>query len=60
MQVAQELAARPIGALRATKQLMRSAQTLRTVIDQEVQVFGERLKSVEAQTALKAFLTRGR
>jgi enoyl-CoA hydratase/carnithine racemase len=60
MQVAQELAARPIGALRATKQLMRNAQTLRAVIDQEVQVFGERLKSVEAQTALKAFLTRGR
>jgi enoyl-CoA hydratase/carnithine racemase len=60
MQVAQELAGRPIGALRATKRLMRSAQTLRTVIDQEVQVFGERLKSVEAQTALKAFLTRGK
>ena len=60
MQVAQELASRPIGALRATKRLMRSAQTLRTVIDQEVHVFGERLKSVEAQTALKAFLTRGR
>lgn len=60
MQVAQELAARPIGALRATKRLMRDAQSLRAIIDQEVKVFGERLKSAEAQTALRAFLTRGK
>lgn len=60
MQVAQELASRPIGALRATKQLMRDARELRAVIDQEVRVFGERLKSSEAQSALKAFLTRGK
>ena len=60
IQVAQDLATRPTGALRATKQLMRDARTLHTVIDQEVEVFGERLKSVEAQTALRAFLTRGK
>lgn len=59
-QVAQELALRPIGALRATKQLMRDAKGLHTVIDQEVQVFGERLRSVEAQTALRVFLTRSK
>jgi enoyl-CoA hydratase/carnithine racemase len=60
MQVAQELASRPIGALRATKRLMRDAQSLRAIIDLEVEVFGERLKSAEAQTALRAFLTRGK
>lgn len=60
MQVAHDLASRPIGAMRATKQLMRDASNLHTVIDQEVQVFGERLRSAEAQTALRTFLTRGR
>ncbi len=55
---AHALASRPIGALQATKKLMRDTQTLRAVMGKEIEVFSERLKSTEAMAALKAFAKR--
>ena len=52
------LSTRPIGALQATKKLMRDARRLHSVMDQEIEVFAERLKSAEALAALKAFAKR--
>jgi enoyl-CoA hydratase/carnithine racemase len=57
---ARQLATRPAGALRATKQLMRDAQTLTAVVDREIEVFAERLKSPETAAALRAFAQRQR
>jgi enoyl-CoA hydratase/carnithine racemase len=55
---AEALAAKPAGALRATKKLMRDAAAIRAVMAQEVKVFGERLQSDEALAAFKAFANR--
>jgi enoyl-CoA hydratase/carnithine racemase len=55
---AKALAAQPPGALQATKALMRDAETLRTVMSREADVFTERLKSPEALAALRTFATR--
>jgi enoyl-CoA hydratase/carnithine racemase len=55
---AQQLAARPIGALRATKRLMRDPAVLKAVMEHEMDVFGERLRGPEAGEALKAFAER--
>lgn len=55
---AQQLAARPIGALRATKQLMRDGVTIKATMDRESEVFGARLRGPEAAEALKAFSER--
>jgi enoyl-CoA hydratase/carnithine racemase len=55
---AKSLAAKPLGALQATKKLMRDAQVIHSTMQREFQVFGERLRSVEAQEAFKAFSTR--
>jgi enoyl-CoA hydratase/carnithine racemase len=52
------LATRPAGALRATKKLMRDAAAIRAVMEREVAVFGERLRSEEALAAFRAFASR--
>ena len=53
--VARTLAERPIGALRASKRLMRDGAQLLQVMDRESAVFAERLKSPEAAEAFRAF-----
>ena len=53
--VAHTLSEKPIGALRASKRLMRDGAQLLRVIDQESLVFAERLKSPEAAEAFRAF-----
>jgi enoyl-CoA hydratase/carnithine racemase len=55
---AHRLAARPTGALAQTKRLMRDTATLWTVIEAELVVFGERLRSPEAGEAFSAFAER--
>lgn len=55
---AQQLAARPIGALQASKRLMRDAAAIKATMDRESEVFGARLKSAEAGEALRAFAER--
>ena len=55
---AKALAQKPIGALRATKQLMRDAQAISAVMAREGEVFGARLKTAEAAEAFKAFAER--
>lgn len=58
VEAASVLSSRPIGALQATKQLMRDARKLHTVMDKEIEVFAERLKSAEALSAFTAFAKR--
>jgi enoyl-CoA hydratase/carnithine racemase len=53
--VAHTLAEKPIGALRASKRLMRNGEALKQLMDIESAVFGERLKSPEAAEAFRAF-----
>ncbi|WP_044872780.1 enoyl-CoA hydratase [Pseudomonas sp. LFM046] len=53
--VAEKLATKPLGSLKATKQLMRDPQRLLAQIDAESLVFAERLKSAEAREAFTAF-----
>ena len=59
MEAASVLSSRPIGALQATKKLMRDARKLHRVMDQEIEVFAERLKTAEALAALQAFAKGG-
>jgi enoyl-CoA hydratase/carnithine racemase len=56
--VARQLAARPIGALKETKKLMRDAQGLAAVLARESEIFGARLCSAEAAEAFRAFAER--
>lgn len=56
--VARELAARPLGALQATKRLMRDAGAIRAVMEREGAEFQKRLKSPEAMEAFRAFAER--
>lgn len=53
--VAHLLAEKPIGALRASKRLMRDGERLKQVMDRESAVFAQRLKSPEAAEAFRAF-----
>jgi enoyl-CoA hydratase/carnithine racemase len=53
--VAHTLAEKPIGALRASKRLMRDSAHLSQRMDRESAVFAERLKSPEAAEAFRAF-----
>ncbi len=53
--VAHTLAEKPIGALRASKRLMRDGEQLKQVMDRESAVFAERLKSPDAAEAFRAF-----
>jgi enoyl-CoA hydratase/carnithine racemase len=54
------LAALPPASLRMTKELMKRglAQAVRERMQEELQLFGERLKSPEAKEALGAFLEK--
>lgn len=52
---AQTLAAKPIGALRATKRLMRDSALIAQTMDHESVMFASRLKSPEAAEAFRAF-----
>lgn len=52
------LATKPLGALLATKQLMRDSEAIAALIAKESQIFGERLLSPETAEALRAFAER--
>ncbi|MBL3702633.1 enoyl-CoA hydratase [Sulfitobacter sp. BDSS02] len=56
--VAEKLAAKPIGALIATKKLMRDTGATRKRMDTESEVFAARLVSPEAKEAFAAFAER--
>jgi enoyl-CoA hydratase/carnithine racemase len=58
LSAAQALAQRPLGALRATKQLMRDAATIEKVMARESEIFGARLRTAEAAEAFTAFAER--
>jgi enoyl-CoA hydratase/carnithine racemase len=58
--LAQTVAEQPAGALRATKQLLRSETGLTARIEEELQAFQERLSSAEFKSAAQAFLSKGR
>jgi enoyl-CoA hydratase/carnithine racemase len=55
---AKTLAAKPMGALRATKQLMRDADAIAALMARESEIFGARLRTAEAAEAFKAFAER--
>jgi len=55
---AKTLATRPLGSLKATKQLMRDAAAIQAVMNRENEVFVTRLKTAEAVEALRAFAER--
>ena len=54
-QVARTLATRPLGAIIATKNLMRDKQRILSRMAQEVTVFSQRLHTSEAREAFQAF-----
>jgi enoyl-CoA hydratase/carnithine racemase len=58
--LAQAVAEQPAGALRATKQLLRSETGLTARIEEELQAFRERLGSAEFKSAAQAFFSKGR
>lgn len=58
LEAARQLAAKPAGALQATKQLMRNSEAIAAVMAREDEIFGARLRSAEAAEALKAFAER--
>ena len=60
MGVAQALAEKPAAAVRVTKELMKkpTAEEVEGVIQEELQVLAERLKSPECREALMAFLQK--
>jgi enoyl-CoA hydratase/carnithine racemase len=55
---ADQLAKRPLGALTATKSLMRDAETIAALMDKEGELFGQRLQTAEAREAFMAFAER--
>jgi enoyl-CoA hydratase/carnithine racemase len=55
---AKALATRPLGALQATKRLMRDAQAIQATMSREGEIFGARLKTAEAAEAFAAFAER--
>ena len=59
-ETAAALAAKPREAMRATKRLLRESRgaPIGQVIDREIEVFGERLRSREAQQVIAAFFNR--
>jgi enoyl-CoA hydratase/carnithine racemase len=57
-EAAKALAARPAGALSATKRLMRDGASIWAHMQAESRVFGERLMSAEAREAFTAFAER--
>ena len=57
-EAARMLATRPLGAIVATKKLMRDKNRILARIDEEGGVFAERLKTAEAREAFSAFAER--
>jgi enoyl-CoA hydratase/carnithine racemase len=57
--LAQTVAEQPAGALRATKQLLRSETGLTARIEEELLAFQERLSSDEFKSAAQAFFSKG-
>ena len=55
---ARALAEKPLGAVIATKRLMRESEAILTRMARESQVFGERLRTAEAREAFSAFVER--
>jgi enoyl-CoA hydratase/carnithine racemase len=55
---ARALAEKPLGAVIATKRLMRESEAILTRMARENQVFGERLQTAEAREAFSAFAER--
>ena len=55
---AKKLASKPLGALQATKQLMRDGAAIAAVMKKESEIFGARLSSPETAEALRAFAER--
>jgi enoyl-CoA hydratase/carnithine racemase len=58
LEAARALARQPIGALQATKRLMRDTQAILAVMQREGEEFRERIKSPEAMEAFRAFSER--
>lgn len=58
LEAARTLAAKPPGALQATKQLMRDGAAIAAVMAREGEIFGRQLQSAEAAEAFKAFAER--
>lgn len=58
--LARAVAEQPAGALRATKQLLRSETGINARIEEELRAFEERLASAEFKSAAQAFLGKGR
>ena len=58
LKACQALVQRPINALRATKRLMRDAETLWTIMQRENAAFGAQLTTPEAREAFMAFAER--
>jgi enoyl-CoA hydratase/carnithine racemase len=57
-QAAQALAIRPLGAVLATKRLMRDAERILAQIAKEGAIFAQRLQTAEAREAFRAFAER--
>jgi len=57
-EAARALAMRPLGALVATKRLMRDRERILARIDEEGAIFGARLQTEEAREAFRAFAER--
>ncbi len=55
---AKAVAKRPLGAVMATKRLMRDTETIKRVMEAEGKLFTERLKTAEAAEAFAAFAER--
>ena len=55
---AQVIASKPAGSMRHTKKLMRDREALMARMQQEGEIFAERLRSPEAAAAFAAFLTK--
>jgi enoyl-CoA hydratase/carnithine racemase len=55
---AKALAAKPAGAIQATKKLMRDAAAIQAVMAREGEAFGQRLRTAEAAEAFRAFAER--
>jgi enoyl-CoA hydratase/carnithine racemase len=58
--LARSVAEQPAGALRATKQLLKSETGMSARIEEELQAFQERLGSAEFKSAVQAFFGKNR
>jgi enoyl-CoA hydratase/carnithine racemase len=58
LSAAKLLASKPLGALQATKELMRDGKAIAAVMAKEMEIFGARLRSPETAEALRAFAER--